>query len=83
MKPNDTDLKALIKQQVDERETLADSLGKLEALAATTMLNDFLDQDTDTVSSYLWTLCGLIQQARSVNNESLNSLLAVARSLKL
>ncbi len=52
----------LIKQQIELHKKIQEYMFKIEAQAAITMDEHFLDHDFSTIHSYLWTLSDLIRE---------------------
>jgi hypothetical protein len=69
-----TEISKLVYQQLEYQEALSYSLAKAEALAYVTMCQEFLDMPNNIIQDYLWALSDIIEQAKAMNYDSLNSL---------
>lgn len=78
-----TNLASLLNQQIDSQETLVEFLYKAKALICVTLGRDFLDYDKLTINNYLWILSELIENASSLSENMLNTLLRNAPPLHL
>lgn len=67
-------LSSLINQQIDIQENLAEYLYKAEAIANVALSNDFHDYSPSIIHDYIWALCDLINQAKSLSEKSLDEL---------
>lgn len=73
--PSVNDLLRIINQEIESREILSEHLSKAEALAHITISNDFLNYPVVILYYYLLVLSDVIEDARKLNELSLNSLL--------
>ena len=65
----------LINAQVKLLENINICLSKAEALAQMTLSDDFLDYSNVSIYNFLWALSDIIEQAKRLNEKSLNALL--------
>jgi hypothetical protein len=73
-----TDLVALINQQANSQEILAECLSKVQALIHVALDDNFLDYENFIINDYLWALSDFIEQAKLLSEESLEALLKKA-----
>jgi hypothetical protein len=71
-----TQLLSLINQEVDSREALKEHLSKAESLAHIALNDDFLTYPRRILYFYLWVLSDIIEHAKILNEQSLDTLLA-------
>ena len=65
----------LINAQVKLLENINTCLSKAEALAQVALGDNFLDYPNVSIYNFLWALSDIIEQAKSLNEKSLNTLL--------
>ena len=70
-----TDCALIIEEQLAAQEKLSEYLCKAEALACVTASDDFLDYKPSIIHAYLWALGGIIEEAKTLNEQVLNRLL--------
>lgn len=71
-----TQLSSLINQEVNSREVLKEYLSKAESLAHIALNGDFLTHSKTILYFYFWVLSDIIEQAKILNERSLDTLLA-------
>ena len=73
----------LINAQVKLLENINTCLSKAEALAQVALGDDFLAYPEVSIYNFLWALSDIIEQAKSLNEKSLNILLKRRPDLKI
>lgn len=68
-----TQLVTLINQQIESQENLSQHLSKAQALAHIAMDDGFLDYPASVVQFYLWVLSDIIDHAKGMNEQALNT----------
>jgi hypothetical protein len=70
-----TDLVLLINHQTSHQERLSEHLSKAQALLNVALGEDFLNYNKSIINDYLSTLSGLIEQAKMISEQLLDTLL--------
>jgi hypothetical protein len=73
---------SIINQQITVQEDLLERLSKAEALANVALGEDFLNYKPFIIHAYLWALCSIIEEAKVLNQQTLDVVCKIQHSLK-